>query len=900
MLTRSILRCRTEAATIFLALCLLATGLCGATPSTTRLEVKAFPVEGCAQDPDTQALDFRYAPARWQTCIGLPDDPHKSIIGSDGGLYYDYGGGRFHDFKTRILAELDVNAPAGDVRQRLHDARTPIVITEQDWGDLTLQQYAWARVPEGGDVDRWREDRVDYLWLRLINEGAEATAGRIAIQIDPKERVVANESRDTLFDPRHPERAFAAISPACDAVEYASKPDRELRIDHVPGTHRNWARPTIPCDERFRDVLVGWSRPLIFAYPAEPNEIYHVAFGLIEGYHAEPGIRPLELRIEDRVVRTVDLVPEFGRNQPAVLRFEGRDRNGDGLLEMGVHPREGAEDTNTILSALWVFDADAAPDHQSLLEGAADAQALAVADIQRLAHQSNRLKVRFAWKILAPGESSEALLTVHRGGNASARTSEPQAREEYDRAVRYWSQRNLPYDRIRVPDTDVQDLLDSCIRNIYQAREIKDGRPAFQVGPTCYRGTWAADGPFILEAITYLGRAAETRAGLEHQVDQDQGPGGVEFSKKSGLRLWMIWRHAQLTGDWPWLRTMWTRVEREVEQIKTYRRMTMDDPHQANYGLMPIGFGDGGLGGRHREYTNVYWTLAGLQAAIEIADRLGRSERHAWQTEYRDYWQHLERARQRDKRTDAFGNVYVPVTMTGEAPQSPQRGAWAFLQSIFPGRIFAADDELMRGTMAMLEATEKEGLIHGTGWLPDGIWNYAGSFYAHAQLWLGRGSKAADILYAFANHAGPLLSWREEQNLVGQPETYCGDMPHNWASAEFTRLIRHLLILERGAELHLLEGLPTTWTGPGDTTHLTQIPTSFGEMSASLEVASDGRSATLTCRPPRRERIDRLVVHTEHFSRRVARVTLADRELDGPVQMIPADQPFTLTLHFAN
>ncbi len=33
-------------------------------------------------------------------------------------------------------------------------------------------------------------------------------------------------------------------------------------------------------------------------------------------------------------------------------------------------------------------------------------------------------------------------------------------------------------------------------------------------------------------------------------------------------------------------------------------------------------------------------------------------------------------------------------------------------------------------------------------------------------------------------------------------------MPHNWASAEFIRLVRHLLILERGDELHLLEGLP--------------------------------------------------------------------------------------------
>ena len=206
-----------------------------------------------------------------------------------------------------------------------------------------------------------------------------------------------------------------------------------------------------------------------------------------------------------------------------------------------------------------------------------------------------------------------------------------------------------------VPDRAVQDLLDSCIRNIYQAREWKNGQPKFQVGPTCYRGTWAADGPFLLEAVSYLGRVDETRAGLEQQVDGDDGPGGVEFSKKSGLRLWMIRRHAQLTGDRAWLEKMWPRVEREVNQIIQYRGMTRDDPQQANYGLMPIGFGDGGLGGKHREYTNVYWTLAGLRAAIEMAGLLQHPDETTWKAEYEDYWQSFDRARQRDKLADEAG-----------------------------------------------------------------------------------------------------------------------------------------------------------------------------------------------------------------------------------------------------
>jgi hypothetical protein len=327
--------------------------------------------------------------------------------------------------------------------------------------------------------------------------------------------------------------------------------------------------------------------------------------------------------------------------------------------------------------------------------------------------------------------------------------------------------------------------------------------------------------------------------------------------------------------------------------------MTRDDPQQANFGLMPIGTGDGGLGGLHREYTNVYWTLAGLKAAIDMAQELNDPAAAAWQTEFADYWQTFDKARQRDKLADAAGHVYVPVTMKGEQVQLPQRAAWAFLQSVYPGRVFAADDPLMLGTLAMLDANQREGLIYGTGWIADGIWNYAASFYAHAHLWLGHGRKAAATLYAFGNHASPLMCWREEQNPVGERPQYVGDMPHNWGSAEFIRLIRHLLILERGRELHLLEGLPRTWTRPGCVTELKAVPTSFGDASLRLAVAADGRSASLAFDPPNRSPADSVVVHLEHFAQRAAAVSL-DGKPCGPAPVaLPTHRSSTLEVEFA-
>ncbi|MGA2068772.1 MAG: hypothetical protein ABSG86_27640 [Thermoguttaceae bacterium] len=705
-------------------------------PPATLLEVRAFPVTGPVEGLEAETLDFRYSPERWQACIGLPDDPHKSIVGSDGSLYYRYGGGKYYDFKVRVRPELAADGPAGKVRQRLLEPRVPLVISEQTRGGLTLTSEAWAAAPDakGMTVDQWSRRRVDYLWLRLKNTGAKQAAGHVALEVDcPKLSLAPDHA--TLAESGNRPRTFLGMSP--------------------------------PCESGFRT----------------------------------------------------------------------------------------ANATGTI--------------------------GLAWPQVQ-----------------LAPGEEYGVLVTIPQGADTVGRADVKDAAALRERAVAFWKGAGLPFDRITVPDPAMQGLLDSCVRNIYQAREIKGGRPAFQVGPTCYRGTWAADGPFIMEAITYLGRAAEVRAGLENQVDQDQGPGGVAFSKKCGLRLWMIWRHAQLTGDRQWLRTMWPKVQRDVDQIIQYRRMTRSDPKQANFGLMPIGFGDGGLGGEHREYTNVYWTLAGLRAAIEMAGATGDPHAAAWKAEYQDYWDTFQRARERDKLSDAHGNVYVPVTMRGEQVQLPQRGAWAFMHSIFPGRIFQPDDPLMLGTLAMLDANQREGLIYGTGWIADGVWNYAGSFYGHAHLWLGHGRKAAATLYAFANHACPLGCWREEQKCRGEKENYCGDMPHNWASAELIRLVRHLLVLERGNELHLLEGLPRAWAKPGSRTRLVEVPTSFGPIDLELTVAPDGRSAVIQVKPPRREAPARLVIHLEHFGRTAGTIQLDGKPLSGPSAALPGDRPAVVRIEF--
>jgi hypothetical protein len=192
--------------------------------------------------------------------------------------------------------------------------------------------------------------------------------------------------------------------------------------------------------------------------------------------------------------------------------------------------------------------------------------------------------------------------------------------------------------------------------------------------------------------------------------------------------------------------------------------------------------------------------------------------------------------------------------MSPAAAPSPSRGQWAFCQGVYPGRIFDRRDPLMLGTLKMLESREVQGgIVEDSGWLS--IWPQCGSFYGHDRLWLGEGEKAARLLVAFADHASPLLNWREEMPRQTRPgevfpwDRGGGDMPHVSASAEFIRLAGHLLAFDRDDELHLLEGLPRAWRRAGARTAVAGLRTPFGPLTMELRVAGDGRTAALRVEP---------------------------------------------------
>ena len=357
----------------------------------------------------------------------------------------------------------------------------------------------------------------------------------------------------------------------------------------------------------------------------------------------------------------------------------------------------------------------------------------------------------------------------------------------------------------------------------------------YQVGPTGYRDISCADGSFMCEVAILLGRAKDASDTLDYFLAFQRADGRLwlyrDFWKENGLVTWDLVRYAELTDDTAWLEKRWKHVEGMVGFIQELRRLRDAESQGPELRADSRRI----RRRRHRRFAALntvtsFGIWRGSRAAITGAKLLGKNEQAAaWQKEFEDMSRYFRKAIARDERRDKHGNLYLPNLMGSDGSVPPPQGQWAFMHSIFPGKLYARNDPLVQGSLAMLEAVQIEGLPLGSGWAADGVWPYFSHFQANAALWNGQGQKTGPLLYAIANHAAPVLNWCEEQSLHGQGTQVRGDMPHNWGSAEFIRQVRYMLVLERGQELHLFEGLPSQWTQPGMVTRIKDVLTELAQ-----------------------------------------------------------------------
>ncbi len=396
------------------------------------------------------------------------------------------------------------------------------------------------------------------------------------------------------------------------------------------------------------------------------------------------------------------------------------------------------------------------------------------------------------------------------------------------------------------------EFLVACARNIQQAREMENGNLVFEVGPTVYRGMWIVDGNFLLEAARYLGYDEDADKGLlsewTHQVPSGQiiASAGKEHYKDTAIAMFTLVRACELKQDWGLLRQLAPKVGHAIEFLIALRdEARKGDSPNGKYEILAPGFPDGGIGGVHFDFTNTLWALAGLRAVARANENLKLPDLTRATGFYNELLAAFKRAAADQMVMDPRGFRYLPMLMREDPAMQkdswdrprPQSAQWALSQTIFPGEVFPKDDPVVRGHIALMQACTQEDIPAETGWLHHGgVWTYNAAFVAEVYLWAGRRDWAHRTFTGYSNHASPLRAWREEQPLqTALLGMLWGDMPHNWASAECVRYLRHMLVLEDEQKLRLLDGLAAQDARARRPFTLKETPTRFGRISLEVE-----------------------------------------------------------------
>ena len=789
------------------------------------------------------AIDHRYAPERQYTLLSFPFDWQKTILLGNGNLAYDFGPGPYHAAGTEIGFTIS-GAGATVERQFFADPSVPIATTRLRSGAGMISMEAFSLVPDSFETP------------------ATFTAGRVT------------------------------------------------RIGHLAGAVAWSGAPGTPYGA-FRNAAWGTNRPVLYRVAVPRGSRKAVALGVCEPYKQGPRQRVLELRVEGALPRIFDPREGVEKNTPSVILFDGGDANADGALEIEAHCAPESPDPNVILNAFWVFPEGTRLSAENIAAGRPSQQPelfwqcgtelsrlspvrrhdalIATSDspggIPPLTLTTRRpvaydrrtgvidlgigMSIRCSpppeagapaeeggtvrWTFPFPRGTQNAEIIVA-SGTAPERPGTPADLElERSRARQYWRTLPLiPRDVIRVPDPDLQTILDVNIRNLYQAADIAWGAPVFQPGPTVYRGLFLLDVMMIGEPLMLLGDTASVRRYLEGTFGYQQPDGRVRVAEP--YNAWietpafvnaLCW-YARWTQNREWMHAQWPRVVRAIEWIRRARESTMRDSSAPNFGLFPAGFVDGGLAGAVADFSTASFTLAALEEASCAARWLGHTEEEEqWRAMFDGILQSYLRAARRSVRTDRFGNRFLPVAI-GDTSSStpPQRGQYGFFMPLRYAQYYEHPapfiDSLIDGNLAMLESALHEGMVIDAGWTRDAVWAWFAAMHATTLSWRGRHDQAAAMVYDVANHSGHLGTWVEEQQIKGRGTHSTGDGANAETSAYFITAVRNLLAVERDSTTEILPGAPAAWYRAGARMSLRNAPTAHGRMNLEARVSADG------------------------------------------------------------
>ncbi len=782
-------------------------------------------------------VDFRYRPFNWETVISEPADWLKTTVNQRAALTYDYGPGPYATAGTQVYLEMVE-------------------------GTFTVGNVNWSRRVHG---------MAEY---DLYTPGGQLVSASL----------------------------YRWPNPDAKSTNPEGFRRREGEFSQVLG----WVKQPADVDPAFTSVAWNPNRAIVYEVKVTPGNRKRIALGWADGRYNMPMHRVMDAIVEGAPTLEIAPVRDSGQGKPHVKFFDARDADNDGWIRITVAPSASGVDPNPLLNGIWVFPQGLQVTEAEVIDGRARTRAEKVIDAGNDLHghmpgrtdllvgasteyQNLKVVVRTnrrlewndrdkqltlngkPWLTTVPAAtgmraieggyevalplSNRVLVAVMHGNHPRIPNSIADADQAAEELAGVWEaqRERFPFP-IRVPDLDIQDVLEANWDNLHRMKDTVETWQEYHIGPSVYRGLWVVDATMLMQGAIVNGDTSGTRHMVEAVGRHQKANGHVEVMvpnvmyRETASYIQQMVMYAEYSGDDQWLLNRWDRVRLGLNYLRELRETTLGDPDAVYYGLFPPGFTDGGLAGVNPEYSSVYYTLGALHSALRTVRRLDidEPELDTWRKFYVDLRTAFNKAAQRDMRKDKFGNWFLPMRIGETDPDvRPTTAQWAMLEAINYAEYFSKGDSLAEGTMAVLTQHTDQGLAVGTGWLADALWPWFSMIQGAAHVHMEQPEAVIGLLYDIANHATPLGTWVEEQQPRAVGQRTGGDHSNASGSALYLTMMRRMLVNERSGTLELLPAVPETWLGAGQKISVDRTLTHWGALKLETEVSDDGQTLTV-------------------------------------------------------
>lgn len=446
------------------------------------------------------------------------------------------------------------------------------------------------------------------------------------------------------------------------------------------------------------------------------------------------------------------------------------------------------------------------------------------------------------WK-LAPGESAEFVVRIPwEPVNDATLFDKEDPHLWLERTAQAWRDILSHATAIDVPCWKARQAL--LASHVYQL--ITNDHGEVHGGEGFYDEFYIRDGAYQIMQYEEAGLADVAQLAIKSFLSHQREDGRFESQKgqfdANGQDLWALWQYYQMTGDKAWLENAWPQIKKSVDWIQRGRKEAETESPFA--GLLPQAPADGEYlwDGKHHIVGYDFWNLRGLLCAAQVAQILEKAqEAEQLDKEVEEYRAAIDTAWTRT------GLPYFPPSWEKEGTH------WGNTEILWPTPIYKVDDPRIAALSEEVRSRHGGGFREGTiCWLGmndtkppvppgDAIHPYMSAYTTMNSLRQNQSEQVVEDFYWYLLHSTATHGF-PEGIFHKRRFAWSDTLPHATGASNFAILLRHMLIDERGDELHLMPAIPDWWLEEGREIRIEHAPTHFGEISLHVKGASQGVS----------------------------------------------------------